>query len=326
MNKKKDILVIGSGLGGLATALRLASRGNSVKILEKHSTPGGRLNQFKEKGFTFDLGPSFMSMTFEFDQFFKDCGVKNPLILKKLDPLYEVRFRNNTKIYKIWSDPARLAEEFREIEPGFEMKAKKYLSKASEFYHDTENIIVKSNFNNIFDYVIGMSRVPLKHLPYLKKKLWSLLEETFESEEVKVIFSLVAFFLGSTPFQTPSIYSLLNYTELQHDGYWKVEGGMYRIVEEIVKLLKNHNVEIIYNTEIKNISNYNGKLGSVTDVSGKEWNADLFIVNADAASFRGKVLNRSKYSESRLDNMEWSLAPFTIYLGLKNKIPSLLYS
>ena len=321
----KEIIVIGSGLGGLSAALRLASRGHKVKILEKHSKAGGRLNQFKEQGFTFDLGPSFMSMTFEFDELFRDCGIRNPLRLKELDPLYEVYFRDNPNPYVIWKDIEKLSHEFREIEPDFAEKAERYLKRAGEFYHDTENKVIRSNFNNMFDYFMKISTVPLKHLPYLRKKLWTLLDETFISHEVKVIFSLVAFFLGSTPFKTPSIYSLLNYTEMKNNGYWSVEGGMYKIVEELVNELSKLNVEIIYDTEINSLSDYNGTIKSVKDNKGKEWKADTFIINADAASFRGKVLKRNKYSDVKLDKMEWSLAPFTIYLGIKKKVPGLYH-
>ncbi|MEZ4824029.1 MAG: hypothetical protein R2942_17125 [Ignavibacteria bacterium] len=116
--------------------------------------------------------------------------------------------------------------EFKDIERDFEKKAEAYLKKAGEFYHDTEDKVIRKNFSNLFDYFVKISGVPFKHLPYLKKQLWTLLDETFDSHEVKVIFSLVAFFLGSTPFKTPSIYSLLNYTEIKHNGYWAVEGGM----------------------------------------------------------------------------------------------------
>ncbi|HMS35390.1 MAG TPA: phytoene desaturase family protein [Ignavibacteria bacterium] len=322
---KKDIIIIGSGLGGLSAALRIASRGHKVKILEKHSAAGGRLNQYKEQGFTFDLGPSFMSMTFEFDELFKDCGLRNPLKLTSLDPLYKVNFRDKTIPYTIWKDTAKLALEFKDIEPDFEKKAEAYLNKAAQFYHDTEDKVIRRNFDSLADYFLKISSVPLKHLPYLRKKLWTLLDETFVSHEVKVIFSLVAFFLGSTPFKTPSIYSLLNYTELKNNGYWTVEGGMYKIVEEIVKELSKLNVEIIYDTEIQSIANSNGSLKAIRDNKGREWKADTFIVNADAASFRGKVLNRNKYTDKKLDDMEWSLAPFTIYLGIKNKVPGLYH-
>jgi phytoene desaturase len=133
----------------------------------------------------------------------------------------------------------------------------------------------------------------------------------------------VAFFLGATPFQTPAIYSLLNYTEMKHNGYWAVEGGMYKLVEELVKILQSNGVEFVFNTEVTGVNSSNGKLITMADNYGKRWQADIFISNSDAASFRGKILNRKKFSEDKLDKMEWTLAPFTIYLGVKGKIDRL---
>jgi phytoene desaturase len=321
----KDIIIIGSGLGGLSAALRLSTLGYSVKILEKHSTPGGRLNQLKLDGFTFDIGPSFMSMSYELHELFNSCGIKTPVKLTELDPLYQVFFDGKEKPYKIWKDLSKLEKEFEEIEPDLAKKTEKYLKKAGEFFHDTEDKVIRANFSSIFSYLIKLTKVPPKHLPYLFKKMWTEVEDNFESEEVRVIFSLVAFFLGSTPFQTPAIYSLLNYTEMKHDGYWKVEGGMYRLVEEIMKELEKRNVEIIYNTEVVSINNANGKLNSVVDQNGKIWNADIFVSNSDAAAFRGQILKRHNFSEKKLDKMEWTLAPFTIYLGVKGKIDKLMH-
>ncbi len=321
--KKEKIVIIGSGLGGLSTALRLSSRGHKVTILEKHNSPGGRLNQLKIDGFTFDVGPSFMSMTYELEELFKDCGVKNPVPLKELDPLYQVFFEGQNKPYKIWKNPSDLAREFADKESNLEEKVTAYLHRAGQFFHDTEDKVVKSNFNGKLEYILKLTKVPLKHLPYLFRTMWSEVDKTFDSEELKVIFSLVAFFLGSTPFETPAIYSLLNYTEMKHDGYWKVEGGMYRMVEEIMKLLQERKVEIVYNTEIVDVETRNGSVSSVIDANGKKWEADIFISNSDAAFFRGKVLRRQEFDEQKLDKMEWTLAPFTVYLGVKGKIDNL---
>ena len=321
----KSAIIIGSGLGGLSTALRLNSLGYKVTVLEKNPTPGGRLNQLKKDGFTFDVGPSFMSMSFELEELFKSSGEKNPVTLKELDPLYQVYFEGNKKPYKIWKNLDKLAEEFKQIEPDLGAKVSKYLSKAGEFFHDTEDKVVKSNYENVLDYLVKLTRVPLKHLPYLFRNMWKEVERNFNSEEVRIIFSLVAFFLGSTPFQTPAIYSLLNYTEMKHDGYWKIEGGMYRLVEELVHILKKRGVEFVYNTEITSVASSNGKLISLLDTEGKEWKSDIFIANSDAASFRGRVLGRKHFNDEKLDKMDWTLAPFTIYLGVKGKIEGLMH-
>ncbi|MFM9028234.1 MAG: phytoene desaturase family protein, partial [Bacteroidota bacterium] len=151
------------------------------------------------------------------------------------------------------------------------------------------------------------------------------LDGIFTSEEAKVIFSLVAFFLGSTPFQTPAGYSLLNYTELEHDGYWNVKGGMYKIVEELLKLLEKRGVKIHYDVEIKEAELANGQLTAFLDDKGKRWSADLFVCNSDAAAFRGTILKRPKFSIERLDKMDWTLSPFTIYLGVKGKVDNLIH-
>ncbi|MGE5499054.1 MAG: phytoene desaturase family protein [Syntrophothermus sp.] len=319
----KKVIVIGSGLGGLTAALRLSHKGYKVKILEKYNKPGGRLNQLVLDGFKFDIGPSFMSMTYILDEMFSELNLKNPLQLTPLDPVYQVFFEGREKPYRIWKDMQKLGEEFRDIEPGFAEKAEKYLLKAGEFFNDTIDPVVKSNFDGLADYLFKLSRVPLKHLPYLFKNMWSEVSRTFSSEEVRVIFSLVAFFLGSTPFQTPSVYSLLNYTELKHDGYWKIEGGMYRMVEEIVRLLKENGVEIVYNTEIVGVEAEGEKVSALIDQNGCRHKANIIISNSDAAAFRGMVLGRKAFSEERLDKMDWTLAPFTIYLGVRGKIENL---
>ncbi|NUN08873.1 MAG: phytoene desaturase [Ignavibacteriaceae bacterium] len=318
-------VIIGSGLGGLSTALRLAHKGYDVTIIEKHSRPGGRLNRLEMEGFTFDVGPSFMSMSYELDELFSSVGVKSPVKLQELDPLYQVYFEGNNKPYRIWKDLKKLEEEFKGVEPNLAVKAEKYLKRAGEFFHDTEDKVVKANFNNKLEYVLKLTGVPLKHLPYLFRSMWKEVENNFESEEIKVIFSLVAFFLGSTPFETPAIYSLLNYTEMRHDGYWKVEGGMYKLVEEVDKMLKQRNVKYVFNKEIVGVDRDGDKIVSVVDQDGHKYEADLFISNSDAAFFRGKVLGRPEFNEKKLDSMDWTLAPFTIYLGVKGKIENLAH-
>lgn len=323
LNNGKKVIIIGAGLGSLATALRLTTHGYHVEIIEKYHQAGGRLNQLKKDGFTFDVGPSFFSMSYEFKELFDYCNLSNPLQMNELNPVYSVYFAGKKEPYSIYKDLNKLAQEFADIEPNFKEKAEKYLKSAGAIFHDTEHVIIKRNYDNLFQYALALMTVPLKHSPKLVRSMWTELERHFDSEHVKVIFSLVAFFLGSTPFDTPAVYSLLNYTELQHDGYWNIKGGMYKIVEELQKILVSRGVQFHFNTEISDIKTKDGKAVSFRDTKGKEWNADIFICNSDAAAFRGKILKRKKYSQEKLDKKDWTLAPFTIYLGVKGKIDSL---
>lgn len=322
---QKTALIIGTGLGGLTTALRLASRGWQVEMVEKYHRAGGRLNLLEKDGFKFDMAPTFFSMSYEFQELIKDCNIPMPFEFVELDPLYSVHFEGDQRSYLIYKDLKKLALEFQHLEPDFEKKIHKFLKAAGELFHDTENIVIRRNFDSLTHYLLKLTTVPVKHAPKMFYSMWREMERNFESFEVKVIFSLVGFFLGATPFDTPAVYTLLNYTELMHDGYYNVKGGMYKIVEGLLPELEKLGVKINYNTEIVSFSEENGKISSFTDSTGKIWKADRFIVNADAAGFRGKIMQRPEFSEQKLDLKKWTLAPLTIYLGLDTKVPDMYH-
>ncbi len=318
----KKVIIAGTGLGALTTAMRLVSRGYQVEMVEKYHQPGGRLNQLRKDGFTFDLGPTFFSMTYEFEEFRKDVGLSRlPFTFRELDLLYAVNFRGSDKRYMIYRDPERLAREFEAVEPDFRKKMDRFLDGAARFFHDTEHLVLKRNYDSVMQYLLTLVRVPIRYSPKLLRSVWTEMERHFESREVKEIFSLVAFFLGATPFDTPSIYTILSYTELVHDGYHNVVGGMYKIVDGLCEELKKAGVAMHFNTEITGYRHENGKIVAMVDQNGKEWEADIFVVNADAAWFRHKILGRKKYSEKKMDQLKWTLAPFTMYLGLDTKLP-----
>lgn len=317
---QKRVVITGAGLGGLTLALRLAKKGYKVDILEKNNQAGGRLGQLKKEGFTFDIGPSFFSMSYEFEEFARDCGIKLPFEYFSLDPLYTVNSRNNPKTWFIYRDISRLAGQFNDAEPGFEENMKRYLDKSGRLFHDTVGLVIKNNFDSIPDYLKTLMKVNPVHFPVLFRSFWRQVSHYFTSEEAKQILSLVAFFLGRTPFDTSGVYTLLSYTEFVHDGYFNVKGGMYKIIEGIVEELKKENVEIHYKTEITDFIASGNRIQSLVDSEGRKWEADIFAINADAALFRGTVFKRKKYSPERLDRMNWTMGPLTIYIGLKSKL------
>ncbi|WP_372774027.1 phytoene desaturase family protein [Mangrovibacterium sp.] len=321
----KKVLIIGTGLAGLSTALRLTTDGYEVEMVEKYHRPGGRLNLLEKDGFKFDMAPTFFSMSYEFKELAKYCNIDIPFEFVELDPLYAVHFEGDKRSYLIYKDLKKLANEFKDLEVGLEEKLTRFLKAAGEIFHDTEYIVIKQNFDSLLGYLLQLTRVPLKHAPKMFYSMWKEMEKNFDSFEVKVIFSLVGFFLGSTPFDTPAVYSMLNYTELVHDGYHNVKGGMYKIVEGVVAELQQRKVKMHFNVEIDRYEELNGKLSAFVDKTGKRWEADVFVVNADAASFRGQVLNRQKFSEAKLDAKKWTLAPLTIYLGLDTKVNNMYH-
>ena len=317
----KKVLIVGTGLAGLAAALRLSRRGYEVELLEKNDKAGGRLNQLKKDGFTFDVGPSFFSMSYEFDEFIEDAGIEMPFKFVELDPLYTVNFLSTGKTYTIYKDLAKLAEEFKDVEPNLEEKIKKYLGTGEKLFDGTVDLVVRKNYNSLLHYFFTLMKAPPSLMPVLFRSFWQQVSKYFSSEEVKQILSLVAFFVGRTPFDTPAVYSLLSYTEFVHNGYFNVEGGMYKIVEGLVREIEKQDIKIHYNTEITGYHESNNRLEYLTDTEGKKWDADIFLINADAAWFRGKILNRPEFSEEKLDKMKWTMGTLTFYLGIDRKIP-----
>jgi len=317
----KKVIIIGTGLAGLAAALRLSRRGYEVELVEKNNKAGGRLNQLKKDGFTFDIGPSFFSMSYEFDEFVKDAEIEMPFKFVELDPLYSVNFLSTGKTYNIYKDLSKLAEEFKDVEPNLEEKIKKYLGTGEKIFDGTVDLVVRRNYNSLLHYFFTLMKAPPSLMPVLFRSFWQQVSKYFSSEEVKQILSLVAFFVGRTPFDTPAIYSLLSYTEFVHNGYFNVEGGMYKIVEGLVNEIENQDIKIHYNTEIAGYHETGNRLEYLTDSEGKKWNADIFLVNADAAWFRGKIFNRPEFSEEKLDKMKWTMGTLTFYLGINQKIP-----
>ncbi len=316
----KTVLIVGAGIGGLTTALRLAKKGYKVEIIEKNEQAGGRLNQVKKDGFTFDSGPSFFSMSYEFKQFADECGIDIPFEFVELDPLYTVNFSGNPKTYYLYKDIDKLAAQFAEEEPDFKQKMERYLRKSGALYNDTVELVIKSNFDSVLGYLFTLARVNPVHIPVLFRTFWDQVHSHFDSKEAQQIVSLVAFFLGRTPFDTSAIYTLLSHIEFKHDGYYNVKGGMYKITEGLVSELLKAGVKITYNTEIVDFETSNAKLTAVVDTTQKRWTADAILINSDAAYFRSKVFRRKKYSPEKLTKMNWTMGYLTFYIGIEGKL------
>lgn len=319
----KKVLIVGAGLGSLSTALRLNHQGYEVHIVEKNNQAGGRLNRIQQDGYTFDTGPSFFSMSYEFEELAKACEMELGFDYFPLDPLYSVHLKKHNKKFYMYKDIKKLAAQFVDIEPDFEEKMHRYLKECEQTFHDTVDVVIKRNFNSLGDYLLALMQVDLKHLPKLTRNFWQQVKRYFKSSEARELISLVAFFLGKTPFDTPAIYTLLSYTEFQHDGYHNVKGGMYQITEAFVKTLQKRGVQFHFNTEIVGVQAQGEELQAFIDQQANEWRADCFIANSDAAYFRNKVLKRKAFSDAKMRKKNWTMGYLTIYLGVNTKLNQL---
>ena len=262
-------------------------------------------------------------MSYHFDEFVRDAGIEMPFRFVKIDPLYHVNFRGSDRRYIIYRDLDRLTEQFESTEPGFRDRMERFLASSGRLFYDIEKGVLSKNFRSLPDFIFQMTKLPVRHVPKVLRSVWGEMSRYFTSYEVRVIFSLVSFFLGATPFDTPAVYTLLSYTEMVHDGYHNVEGGMYRIVEGLVREAEKAGIRIHYNVNITGFESDGKRNRAFTDTTGKRWEADIFVVNADAAMFRGRVFRRPAFTDEKLDRMQWTLAPFTMYLGVKGRMENI---
>ena len=321
----KKVCIIGAGLAGLATALRLSRRGDQVEIHEKNSNAGGRLNKLSFDDYTFDAGPSFFSMTYEFEEFAEDCSIKLPFEYIKADPLFSVNFYEDNSTYKMYRDVERLSSQFKNIEPDFEKKMTDYLQTGKSLFDNTIDKIVRRNFDSLFGYVDSLMHVDKKHIGLLLHSYQTCINKIFTSPEVRKTLSLSAYFLGNTPRKTNAVYTLLSYAEFINDGYFCIKGGMYRIVEGILKELNEDGVDIIYNSEIVGVEQKNNRIDKICNKNGAKYEADYFISNNNPLNFKKQILKRSKYSDSYMNSKKWSMGMLTIYAGIDIKLKDMCF-
>jgi len=207
------------------------------------------------------------------------------------------------------------------VEPDFEAHMRRYLTKSGALFNDTVDLIIKQNFNSVAAFVYAMLHVNPRHLPVIFRTFWQQVCRYFTSREAREIISLVAFFLGKTPFDTMAVYTLLSHTEFQHDGYYNVKGGMYAIIEGFVKQLEQGGVRFVYNTEIVDFRSTGHQLTALIDQNGQSWTADDYVINADAAFFRHRIFQRKTFSAARMAKKDWTMGFFTFYIGVQGKLP-----
>ena len=321
----KKTIVIGAGFAGLSAAACLAKDGFDVVVLEKNGTPGGRARQFQSDGFLFDMGPSWYWMPDVFERFFALFGKKisDYYDLKRLDPSYRVYYRNGDFMDVPSGIPA-LMELFENVEPGSAKALKKFLDEGAYKYAAGMNTLV---------YKPGLSFRELLDIDLLKG-MWKLNVFQSLSKYVRKFFheprliSLLEFpvlFLGASPQKIPALYSLMNYADMAL-GTWYPMGGMYKIVEAMVKVAEEQGVTFKYNQAVTDIEvSNNSARGVWTD--GKYHAADFVIATADYHHVDRDLLapGAAQYSERYWN--ERTLAPSCLifFLGLNKKVHNLLH-
>ena len=325
MNKNQSVIIIGAGLGGLASACMLAKKGYDVTILEKHNMVGGRARVFEKDGFVFDMGPSWYMMPEIFEHFFNLMyeKVSDYFTLKKLSPSYRVFLKSDKSHYDFFGNIDENCNTFEKIEPGSGKVLVKFLAKLKLQYNIAYNEFIFKNYNSIFDFLTwSVAKVGWK-LPLLKNQR-QIIESRFKSEILQKVLQYQMVLLGTAPGDCPGIYSMMNYVDFEL-GVWYPDGGIWKLPDAMEKIAVKNGVKILKNSPVEEIVIENNIATGVILADQTTLHADIVISNADIEYTDRHLLkpphqqHSEKYWESRM------LAPsaFILYLGISGKIPTL---
>jgi len=306
MNKK--VAVIGAGVGGLATAARLAKRGYSVEVFEKLEKCGGRNHLLEESGFKFDMGPSFILMPDFFEEVFSYCGeeIKDYLELRALDPSYTILYPDQD-VLTVHKDSLRTKEGLEKLESGSSFGFDGFIRETARIYQEVRPLLhdcftPKDIFNPAYWGLLGKLRV--------FDSYWQLAKKFFKSEKLCYAFTFEAMFMGVSPFEAPAFYSIISYTDHVQKIFHPI-GGMYQVPLALEKMAKKFGVKFYYNAPVKRIKTKSS--GLVLEFEDGDKAFDKVVVNADYAYAQNELLGRS------LPKYKYSCSVYLIYLGLKQK-------
>jgi len=314
-------IIIGSGFGGIAAALRLKAKNHNVTLIEKHPDLGGRARVFKKKGFTFDAGPTVITAPYLIEELFELFNKKADDYIK-LTPLniwYQFIFEDGYK-FDYSGDEEKMKKQIKEIN---EDDVKGY----EELVKFTKKIFDKG-FTELADVPFDKPLVMMRQLPALLKlksykSVYSLVSSYIKNEKLRRMLSMHPLLVGGNPFTTTSIYGLILYLEKKWGIHYSM-GGTGNIIKGLEKLMNEEGIEVIKGQEVTNIISINNKIEGVKLDNRKEINANNVICNADPPAVYERLLNQSKVNslfEWKQKRMEYSMGLFVYYFGTKKTYP-----
>ncbi|MEM0938410.1 MAG: phytoene desaturase family protein [Bacteroidota bacterium] len=323
-NKKfrSRVVVIGAGFSGLSCACHLAKLGYTVTIIEKNKEPGGRARIYKDKGFTWDMGPSWYWMPDVFDTFFNFFGkkVSDYYQLDRLDPSYTVKFEN--EVISIPADMNELEALFESIEKGSSKKLRSFLKQAKYKYDVGIKKLVYKPSRSLVEFLDAKLLMGLLKMDVFTS-IAKHVRKHFKDEKLIQLMEFPILFLGATAENTPALYSLMNYADLAL-GTWYPRGGIYSVVNGMTSLAKELEVEIKLAEEVTHLNFENKEITSVVTSRG-EYECNMVVAGADYNYIDQELLPKKfqNYSKQYWDKRTLAPSSLLFYIGVSKKVPKL---
>ena len=319
-DRRPHAVVIGSGFGGLAAAVRLGARGYRVTVLERLGQPGGRARVHRQDGFTFDAGPTIVTAPFLFEELWRLCGreMSQDIALVPMLPFYRIRFEDGQSFAYSGDRAAMRAEVARfspEDVPGYE-----------RFMAHSE-AVCRVGFEELGHVPFGSLGAMLRIAPDLlrlsgHRSVYDVVARFIRDERLRTIFSFHPLLIGGNPFRASGIYCLIAHLERRWGVHFAM-GGTGRLVEGLAGLIRGQGGTIRCGADVARIRVEGGTATGVTLSGGETIPADIVVSNADSAFTYGTLLGGTtrRWSARRLKRSASSMGLFVWYFGTRRKYP-----
>ncbi|PQJ96250.1 phytoene desaturase [Chromatium okenii] len=320
-SKKPHAIVIGSGFGGLAAAVRLGARGYQVTVLERLDAPGGRAYVHQQDGFTFDAGPTIITAPFLLDELWALCGrvFADEIELKLMNPFYRIRF-DDGKVFDYNGDPDAVKAQIAQFAPADVDGYDRFMKMSEE--------VCKVGFEQLghipFTSWTDMAKI-VPNMVWLEsyRTVYGMVSKYIKDPYIRQVLSFHPLLIGGNPFTVTAIYVLISFLERKW-GVHSAMGGTGALIKGLVSLIEGQGGTLRYKSEVAEITVENGKASGVRLTSGEMLTAPVIVSNADAATTYNKLLattKRKRWTDKRLARSRYSCGLFVWYFGTKRQYP-----
>ncbi|MGV3484997.1 MAG: phytoene desaturase family protein [Planctomycetaceae bacterium] len=313
----KHVIVVGAGPGGLAAAIQIAYAGARVTLLESRDTVGGRTSAIQRDGFRFDCGPTFFLYPRVLEEIFRSVGrdLRVEVPMKRLDPQYRLTFGEGGQL-DCTPDLDRMDQQIAAFSPQDVGRLRQYMDhnrvKLQKF-----RPILEQPFGSVFDLMRPSLLSAARHLhPF--RSLGDELARYFSDPRLVIAFAFQSKYLGMSPFQCPSLFSILSFLEYEYGVHHPI-GGCGRVSERMAELAVELGVELRLNEPVTQLDLKGRRVVGVRTAQGS-YPCDALVVNADFGEAMKRLVPdplRRRWNDKRLAAKKYSCSTFMLYLGIE---------
>ncbi len=319
-------VVIGSGFGGIAAAIRLQARGYQVSLLEMRDQPGGRASVYRQGGFTFDAGPTIVTAPFLVDELFALGGRKTADYVKivPVTPFYRIVFHDG-RAFEYTGNEAEIIAQIEKFEPDDVPGYRRFVARSQAIFDKAFTELADQPFSTVWDMVrVAPDLVRLRS----HESVYKLISRYIKNEQLRQVFSFHPLLIGGNPFDSSSIYSMIHYLERKWGVHFAM-GGTGAIVDGLLRLFAEMGGELHLNARAEEITvGARGEATGVRTADGRTFPAGVVVSNGDAANTYRKLVapeHRRKWTDRKLERMRYSMGLFVVYFGTDRTYPNLAH-